>query len=303
MRTLVYNELTHHFWDLVEERKLNSYFFKDSPYSEVECLIVKTATKVNSSLLDNFPNLKLIICAATGYDNIDLKAAKQRGIVVCHTPEANSFSAAEHTVSLIYALLKHHQLGQYNIDNDKWRKGLPLNWEMSELKALIIGVGRIGTKVADTIKLLGGEVRGVDPYLTEQDWATKQIEQTDYSQGLEWCNLISYHTPLTTETKDYFSTTTLTKLKRPVWLVNTARGGVVNELALKEGLDSGLILAAGLDVYDNEPILNDNLKRHPKVLVTPHTGAYTDPARRRTAAEILKVWESYVYRNTIINEV
>lgn len=304
MKTLVIDELTPYFWQLVDKKGFRTHFLSASAnYSEIEIVIIKTFTKVDRQFLNNFPNLKMIIRAGSGYDNIDLSAAAKREIYVCNTPEANVLPAVEQTISFIYALLKQHQTGKANILDRKWKDNHKLNWEIGDLKALIVGVGRIGSQVAAFLRERGAEVYGVDPYLTEEEWMQKKVEKIGYGEGLKCCNLITYHCPLTSETKDYFSKETLKLLSHPAWLINTARGGIVDQEALKEGLDKGMILGAGLDVYQTEPHPLLSFAGCNNVYLTPHTGAYTAKARQRIAQEIIKVWEAFVLQRTIINRV
>jgi D-3-phosphoglycerate dehydrogenase len=304
MQTLIIDKLSPYFDALLKERGLDKYFTEDTCLSqEAEIIIIKTFTTVDETFLRSYPGLKLIIRAGTGYDNIDLAAAKKRNIIVCNTPEANALSAAEHTVSLIFALLKQHQSSKENIRAGKWKEGLKTNWEIGELKALVVGVGRIGSRVARFLQEFGAEVQGVDPYLSPREWVERGIRSVDYKNGLRWCNLITFHTPFNRETTGYFSLKTLEMIEEPVWLINTARGGIVNEEALKQGLDSGKVLGAGLDVYSQEPDPELSFVGDKNVYLTPHTGAYTKKARIRMAEEIIHVWESYVLRKEVVNKI
>ena len=304
MKTLIIDPLSHLFSELVTRKSLSEYFYTENiPAQEVEIIIIKTFTCVDEDFLKNYPKLKLIIRAGSGYDNIDLATARKNGVYVCNTPETNVIPAYEHTISLIFLLLKQHQKGKYNLFHHKWKEDLPRNWELQDLKALVVGVGRIGNRVARFLLNQGAQVQGVDPYLTPSEWQECGINKVSYVEGLKWCNLISYHCPLTSETKDYFSHETLNSLLEPAWLINTARGGIINDEALLKGLQEGKILGAGLDVFRKEPNPDLPYRDFANVYLTPHTGAYTINAPRRMTEEILQVWEAFVFHNRLLNEV
>ncbi|MBW6515066.1 MAG: hypothetical protein K0B81_00440 [Candidatus Cloacimonetes bacterium] len=304
MKTLIIDPLAPKFDELVRQKGLENYFLKETVDPlEIEIVIVKTFTIADQEFLEKYQHLKMVIRAGSGYDNIDLKAAKKREIIVCNTPEANVIPAFEHTTFFILSLLKHYQLGRKNIIKCKWKEDLPRNWEVKDLKALIIGVGRIGSRIAKYLQEHNAEVLGVDPYLNEEEWQQRGVKNTSYQEGLKWCNLITYHCPLTKETENYFSYETLKLLNQPVWLINTARGGIVNEAALLQGINEGKILGAGLDVFVDEPSPSLPFQDYDNVYLTPHTGAYTKNAQNTMAEEILQVWESFVFQNLILNEV
>jgi len=304
LKTLIVDELSEYFDKLVRERGLAEHFYRElANPDDVGIVIIKTFTRVDSAFLDRFPQLRMIIRAGTGYDNIDLEETEKKGIVVCNTPNANVNAAFEQTLSFIFALIKQHQLGKNNLQKRRWKEGHPLNPEIADLKALVVGVGRIGRRVARFLQEFDAEVYGVDPYLTVEEWKERGVKSITYTEGLKICNLITYHCPLTAETKNYFSAGTLQQLTQPVWLINTARGGIVNEEALLKGLKEKIILGAGLDVFENEPDPLIPFADFDNVCLTPHTGAYTEAARKRMAAELLEVWEAFVFHQRVINEV
>jgi D-3-phosphoglycerate dehydrogenase len=180
---------------------------------------------------------------------------------------------------------------------------LEVSSEISDLKTLLVGVGRIGSKVAGFLKANGAEVRGVDPYLSPSRWAELGIESTSYIQGLHWCNLVTFHCPLTNLTRHYFSQPLLKTLKAPIWLLNVSRGSVVEEKALEIGLKSGMIKAAGIDVFEEEPWETQEFASLPNLYLTPHTGAFTEKAKERLVIETLDVWSSFVQDNKLVSEV
>ena len=293
------------FWHEVKENGWDNFFYKkhQNTPKNTEIIIIRTNTNFNKQLFDEFPDAKLIIRAGTGVDNIDIKEARKRDIVVCNTPEANAFSAYEHTISFVYALIKQHQKAKESILNDSWKSQLPENLEISDLKVLIVGLGRVGTRVAGTLLNLGADVLAVDPYLTPEEWEKKKVVETSYKAGLEWCNMLSFHCPLTRETLNYFSLKTLQKLQNPIWLLNTARGKIVQEKAISIGFQKKILLGVALDVFSPEPWKIKEFAKYNKVLLTPHTGSFTKKAKQRMALETLKVWSEFVFDNKIISPI
>lgn len=292
------------FWEEIRKKGWNSYFTETvNSIDEIEIIIIRTKTDFNKSLFSQFPNLKMIIRAGSGFDNIDIHEAQNRNVIVCNTPEANAFSAYEHTLSFIIALIKQHQICKEQILQNKWKADLEPNWEISDLKVMIVGVGRVGSRVAETLVHLGAQIKGCDPYLSEHTWRKKQLEETSYLDGLKWCNMITFHCPLTAETENYFKAATLKDLQNPVWLINTSRGKVIQESAISQGLVSGKILGFASDVFPQEPWKIQNFAAETNVFLTPHVGSFTERAKIRLAKETLDVWSDYVNHCTIRNRV
>ncbi|MBN1327578.1 MAG: hypothetical protein JW996_06480 [Candidatus Cloacimonetes bacterium] len=293
------------FWEIIINNGWEKYFFSESdlPEQEVEILIIRTKTRFSQKMLDHYPRLKMIIRAGSGYDNIDIDAVRKKDVIVCSTPEANKTAAFEHTISLIMALLKRHNQAQRAISDSTWKDNLQPCWEFSEIRALIVGLGRIGTMVAETLQILGAQVRGVDPYLNDDEMLAKGVRKIDYQQGLCWCNLISFHCPLTLETVGYFNSASLKSLNDPVWLINAARGGIISKEIYQDPLYDKYILGIGLDVYEKEPCSISDLPQKQNIIYTPHIAAFTRPARMKLVTETLKTWESYVFHNEVYGEI
>ncbi len=302
MKTYVAEPMPDLFWQEIKKNFWESHF-STIDKKDAEIVIIRTQTKADVLFFDHFPILKMIIRAGTGFDNIDLNAAEKKKIVVCNTPEANAISAYEHTMSFIFALLKQHKINEKNLLSGNWKTGLQNNWELSDLKALIIGVGRVGTRVAKALQYFGAEVKGVDPYLSELEWQEKQIDSVTFKEGVSWCNLISFHCPLTVHTFHYFGSSILEDIQQPVWLINTARGEIVDNKVVEEGLESNQILGFAADVFDREPPELLRFYREKKVYLSPHTGSFTLNAKYRMSFEVLKVWETFNFSHEILNNV
>jgi len=301
MKTFVLEPMPDLFWKEIKHNNWQTYFTDIKKKSEI--VIIRTQTQFDKKMYHEFPKMKMIIRAGSGFDNVDISEAKKHNIIVCNTPNANAYSAYEHTLSFIFALIKQHQESKDQILKGNWKHKLRSNWEISDLKILVVGVGRVGTLVCDTLKSLGAEVRGVDPYLTVSDWEKKNVDKTTFKEGLKWCNTISFHCPLTKETHSYFNIEVMNKLKNPIWLINTSRGKVVDESAVIEGLNSTKLLGFATDVFIQEPWQIKDYANNSNVIVTPHMGAYTKKAKDRMSLETIDVWSNYVFNQKIVSEV
>ncbi len=297
MLTYVTEEMPELFWQLVREKGWTDRFVTDAKGVEdkVTHLIVRTYTIVDDAFMSCFKNLEHVIRAGTGYDNIHVIAAAERGVAVSNTPAANGISAYEQTIGFVYSLIKNHRSHYKGIRQGTWRNDIPYNMEVADLRVLVVGLGFIGSRVAKTLKMLGAEVRAVDPYCSSKQWEYAGIEQVSYEEGLQWTNMVTYHCQLTRETVGYFTEETLGLLDNNVWLINAARGGIIDEDALLSGLKSGKIKGAAIDVFEKEPDNGEKFKDFFNVIMTPHTGAFTSSARVRLSHETLSVWSSSVF--------
>ncbi|MFO7895764.1 MAG: NAD(P)-dependent oxidoreductase [Candidatus Cloacimonadales bacterium] len=202
MKTTVLEEMPALFWQQLTQDDLRQWFVPAVDYT-AEIAIIRTKTQFDREMIDRFSNLKLIIRAGSGFDNIAVRYAEQKNIAVCNTPQANAFSAYEHTLAQILALIKNLQLGKKEIQIQRWKSEHPDNWEIADLKVLVVGLGRVGSRVAQALKFLGAEVKAVDPYLTPQQWKNQAVEPIHYIEGLKWCNLLTFHCPLYSDIISY----------------------------------------------------------------------------------------------------
>ena len=296
--TLVMDEMPDYFWQLIEEKGLMDYFSTDNLlFSEdIEIIILRTKSLITESHYKRFPSLKCVIRAGSGYDNIDVTNAQNYNILVQNTPEANVNSAFEHTLSLLFALIKNHKLHNKNVLENKWRQGIKSNLEISDLKALIVGFGRVGSKVGTFLKSLGAQVKFVDPYIDLAPWQLQGIESISYEEGLSWTNLVSYHCPLYSQTLHYFDEQSLNYIDQ-AFLLNVARGAIVDIDAVLKGIEQGRLLGAGLDVMESEPWKCEGWEDSPKIIMTPHTGARTEKAKDRLSRDCYEVWNDFNFRN------
>ncbi len=246
---------------------------------KVEAIFIRTYTTVNNSLLTDFPRLKFILRAGVGLDNIDTDLCKKKGIQILNSPGANANSVAEYVVCIMIMMLRH--IGEQNklLTEHKWRDK---NHQGEDLKGRVIGLvgcGFIGKLLAD--KLQGFEVKkilGYDPFIDEETMAKNHIVKADLETILETSDIISLHLPLLKETKDIISLTQLKKMKKNSYIINTSRGGIINEEDLIYVLRENLIAGAALDVFENEPKINKNFLNLKNIFLTPHIAGYTKEA-------------------------
>ncbi|MSR20440.1 MAG: phosphoglycerate dehydrogenase [Gemmatimonadetes bacterium] len=262
---------------------------KDSRFLEelatAHGLIVRSATKVKADMLAKAPALRVVGRAGVGVDNIDLVAATERGVAVLNAPAGNTVSAAELTMALILSMVRRVAEADAAMRKGTWSKlqGVELRGRTLGL----VGAGRIGGEVAKRCKAFGMDVIAYDPYLTDERAAELGAKRATLEEVLEQGDIISLHVPLTDATKNMISTEALAKMKKGSFLVNVARGGVVDEAALAKALESKHLAGAALDVYVNEPLEKESpLLTAPNILLTPHLGASTSEAQDLVASEI-----------------
>jgi D-3-phosphoglycerate dehydrogenase len=271
----------------------------------IDGIVVRTA-RIGADVMDLLPGLKVIGKHGVGYDNIDVDAATQRGVAVVFTPGANSISVAEHALTLMMNLankvsLAHLEIREGRLGEQKRYMGNELNGKTLGL----VGLGRIGRHLAKCCRLaFDMRVAAYDPYVKESD----EVELCSLEEVLSKADFLSIHVPLTPETKDIVAARELAMMKPTAFLINTSRGGVVNEEDLYQALKDGQLAGAGLDVFVKEPPQAANpLVQLDNVIATPHTGAVTEEAMERMAAmaaeEVLAVLAGRVPRNLVNPQV
>lgn len=255
--------------------------------SRAHALIVRSATTVDAAMLDAAPDLKVIGRAGVGVDNIDVEAASQRGIAVFNAPSGNTIAAAELTMALVLAVARQLVEADRSVREDRWDRSEFQGVELEGRTLGLIGAGRVGGEVVNRARAFGMEVIVYDPYLTQERADDLGFRLTDLDEVLETSDVVSIHVPLTTETEGLVGEDALSRMKSSAYLVNVARGGVIDETSLAAALTEGKIAGAALDVYDTEPLPSDSpLRRAPNLVMTPHLGASTEDAQMRVAAQV-----------------
>jgi D-3-phosphoglycerate dehydrogenase len=254
--------------------------------SNYDVLIVRSGTKVTKEIIEKGENLKIIGRAGVGLDNIDVEAATEYGIIVMNAPEGNTISAAEHTIALIFSLARNIPIANQTLKNGKWEKKKFVGTELYGKTLGIIGLGRIGKRVAHLAKSIGMKVIGYDPYVNEEEIREIGITMVNFEGVLKQADILTFHLPLTEETYHMISDKAFEIMKDGVMIVNCARGGIIDEEALVRYLKNGKIKGAALDVFEKEPIEKSPLFEFENVIVTPHLGASTKEAQINVACQL-----------------
>jgi D-3-phosphoglycerate dehydrogenase len=271
---------------------------------EYHGLLVRSRTKVTSDIIGVATNLKIIGRAGIGVDNIDLKAASRRGIVVENAPSGNSVTTAEHALALLMSVARNTPQATASMKSGKWEKSKLGGVELFGKTLGLVGLGNIGRIVADRAAGLKMKVVAYDPFIGADAAERIGVELVSLDDLFGRADFISCHTPLTAETKGIIGADAFAKMKPSVRIVNASRGGVVDEDALLTALDAGQVAGAALDVYVKEPVPADHpLVAHPKIICTPHLGASTGEAQEKVAAEVAGQLVDYAERGEVRNAV
>ncbi len=265
-------------------------------------LIVRSGTKVDKELLEKAINLKVVGRAGTGLDNVDIEYAKNRGIAVVNAPNANSIAAAEHTIGLLLASCRNITKGNTSLKNKKWERNNFMGIELFDKTVGIIGLGKIGSLVADRLQAFGMKVIAFDPYISEIQMAQMKVRKMETVNDLvKESDFITIHMPKTKDTIGMIGEEQFKIAKKNLRIINCARGGLIDELALEKALKEGAIAAAALDVFVEEPSIKSPLLDLDNVVVTPHLGASTVEAQIRvgvtTAQNVIEVLQKEVKLN------
>ena len=254
-----------------------------------EGLIVRSGTKVTRQLMEAVPSLKVVGRAGTGVDNIDLKAATALGLVVVNAPTGNSIAAAEHAVALMMALARKIPQANAMMRRGEWNRHAYIGTSLVNKTLGLVALGRVGAEVAKRAMGLGMSIVAFDPYCPPERAKSIGVELVELDELWAKSDFISLHAPLLDSTHHMVNKESLAKMKRGVYLINDARGGLIDEQALVEALESGQVAGAALDVFEQEPPSDDNpLVRRPDVIVTPHLGASTVEAQEDVAREVVQ---------------
>jgi D-3-phosphoglycerate dehydrogenase len=266
-------------------------------------LIIRSATKVTSEIINAAKNLKVIGRAGSGLDNVDKTAATKKGIVVMNTPGGNTITTAEHTISLMVSLARQIPQATMSMKAGKWEKKKFMGVELFNKTLGVIGIGNIGSQVAKRAQGLGMNVIAYDPFLSEDTAKAMGVEKVDLQELLRRSDFITIHTPITPETKNMINKETIKVMKNGARIINCARGGIINEKDLYDALIDGKLAGAALDVFEEEPPKNNPLLTLNNVICTPHLGASTKEAQENVAIAVAEQVADYLINNTIRNAV
>ncbi len=264
-------------------------------------LAIRSATKATKEVIAAAKNLKVIGRAGIGVDNVDIPAASAAGVVVMNTPFGNSITTAEHAIALMFALARQLPEADASTQAGKWEKNRFMGVELTSKTLGLIGAGNIGSIVADRALGLKMKVIAYDPFLTPERAIDLGIEKVTLDDLLARADFITLHTPLTNETRNILSREALAKTKKGVRIINCARGGLIDEAALKDALDSGQVGGAALDVFVEEPATASPLFGTPNFISTPHLGASTSEAQVNVAIQVAEQMADFLLSGGVTN--
>ncbi|MBV8979021.1 MAG: phosphoglycerate dehydrogenase [Alphaproteobacteria bacterium] len=264
-------------------------------------IALRSATKISADVIARASRLKVIGRAGIGVDNVDVPAATAAGVVVMNTPFGNSVTTAEHAIALMMALARQIPAANESTQGGKWEKNRFLGVEVAGKILGLIGAGNIGAIVADRAKGLKMRVIAFDPYLSVERAEVLGVEKVSLDDLLARADFVTLHTPLTAETRNIISSDAIARMKKGARLINCARGGLVDETALKAALDSGHIAGAALDVFEVEPAKDNILFGSENVVATPHLGASTVEAQEKVALQIAAQMSDFLLTGAVTN--
>lgn len=256
--------------------------------ANADAILVRSATQVDAEVLQAAQQLKVIARAGVGLDNVDIKAATQAGVMVVNAPTSNIISAAELTVTHMLSLARHVPMAHASLTQGQWKRSQYTGTELFEKTIGIIGLGRIGALVAERVKGFGVNIVAYDPYISASRAQQLGVTLLSLEELLQQSDFVTIHMPKTPETLGMIGAAELAMMKPTAYVVNVARGGLIDEQALRDALVNGVIAGAGLDVFSSEPPKDDALTGLANVVVTPHLGASTDEAQEKAGISVAK---------------
>src|SRR5271165_3075629 len=267
---------------------------------EYDGLAIRSATKVTKELLDVATKLKVVGRAGIGVDNVDVRSATARGVVVMNTPHGNTITTAEHAIAMMFALARQLPEASASTKSGKWEKNRFMGVELTAKTLGLIGCGNIGSIVADRAVGLKMHVLAYDPYLSEKKALDLGVEKTDLDTLLARADFITLHTDAT---RNILSREALARTKKGVRVINCARGGLVDEAALADAITSGHVAGAALDVFETEPATRSLLFRLENVVCTPHLGAATAEAQENVALQVAEQMSDFLLTGAVANAI
>lgn len=257
-------------------------------------LVVRSGTKVTREVIEAGKNLEIIARAGVGVDNIDVGAATEKGIMVVNAPESTSITVAEHTMGLMLTLARKIVLADKSVRRGEWNRSKFMGIELKDKVLGIIGLGRIGSQVSLRARAFGMKILAYDPYIDEESAESVGATLVELDELLKKSDIVTIHVPLTKETKHLISRRELKMMKNSAYIINCARGGIIDEEALIEALENNEIAGAALDVFEEEPPSDSPLLEFDNVVLTPHIGASTVEAQRDAAIIVANEIKEYL---------
>jgi D-3-phosphoglycerate dehydrogenase / 2-oxoglutarate reductase len=270
---------------------------------DADAIIVRSATKVTAALIDAAPKLRVIARAGSGVDNVDVPAASARGIVVMNAPGANSVSVAELAMTLILSLARHVPAADAAMKQGRWEKKRFIGEEIRDKTIGIVGLGRIGQEVARRAAAFGMRLLAHDPFIAEQVATDLGVELVSLEDLVARADYVTLHLPSTSQTRHLVDGALLSRAKRGLRIVNTARGDLVDEAALADAIEEGRVAGAAIDVFEQEPTRDHRLQSLPQVIATPHIAASTREGQELVGVETAAALRDFLKDGVIRNAV
>ena len=273
---------------------------------DYEAIITRSGTLIDADLISHAHKLKIVARAGVGIDNVDVEAASSKGIIVVNAPYGNVNSAAEHTMAIMLSLCRNVPVANSSLKSGEWQRAPFTGRELKGKTVGIIGLGKVGGRVARRCRAFESNVITYDPYISEKradDFGVKLVPLEDI---IRFADIITVHTPLNNETRNLISATSFEGMQDGVMVINCARGGIINEEAMLNALESGKCIGAAFDVWSQEPPQSEVLKKliaQPNMLVTPHLGANTFEAQKNVAVDVSKEIVNFINGNPLTNAV
>lgn len=296
MKVLVSDSLSQSALDLMRESGLDVTVKTGMSPAEIremigpyEILVIRSGTMADAALMAAAPNLKLIVRAGVGLDNVDCAAAQKRGIRVENTPHATTVTVAEHAFALMAAMVRQIPQAHVSLRGGAWDRKSFTGSELHGKTVAVIGLGRIGQEFAKRCKAFGMHVLACDHVTDEEIAAALEIEMRTLEECLKESDIVSLHIPLTDKTRNLLDGKNMRMMKKGAYLVNAARGGILDEEALLRLLDEGHLAGAALDVFETEPPKKNPLIGHPLVVAVPHIGAQTKEGQARAGQDAARI--------------
>ena len=270
---------------------------------DADALLVRSATKVDAALLASAPQLRVVARAGAGVDNVDVVAASARGILVVNAPGANSISVAEHTCALMLALARSVPAADRAMKEGRWEKRRFVGNELRGKTLAVIGLGRIGQEVAHRARAFGIRVVAHDPFISTEIADSLGVQLQSLDEVCAAADYITLHVPATPETRHFFNDERFARCKPGLRIINTARGDLIDESALRRAIESGIVAGAALDVFEKEPPSDWSLATLPQVIGTPHIAASTEEAQELVGLETAMTVRDFLRDGTVRNAV
>lgn len=271
---------------------------------QYDAIIIRSGTRLTKDIIECAGKLRVIGRAGVGVDNVDLEAATKQGIIVMNTPEGNTISTAEHTFSMLMALARNIPQAVASVKAGEWKRTAFQGTELNGKTLGVVGFGRIGREVAARARAFNMKIAAFDPFISKASVKEHPVEFMEVKELLKVSDFITVHTPLTPETKYIINSENIKLCKKGVKLVNCARGGIIEEKAMMEAMDAGIVSGVALDVFEKEPPAADHpLLKYKQVITTPHLGAATQEAQENVAIDVVKQVVDALYERAIKNAV